>query len=315
MEVSDSQLSIVIQGPVRSTRNGINLTALSVESVRRLLPNAEVIFSSWHNVDTTSLNVDRIVVSHDPGPLTRHYTRDCNVNRQIISTAAGIQSAKRPYCVKLRSDCVLLHTGFLSLLPPSPSIGPKILTYPIVSSSVYFKNPKRAPFLFHPGDLFHFGLTADLSKIWSIPLASKDEITNWINYQRKPLVSFTGQSFFRYIEEQYIWISCLKKYGHEVDIRFPWDMNPELIEISERSIFQNFSIYNNDILGLWIPWATLFFGVNKIYNQTEISDLSEIYRTNDRKKIKRRQYEVILNHTIRTPLQFFAGKLNRYGVF
>jgi len=218
--------------------------------------------------------------------------------------------------VKLRSDCILQHTGFRDSIENSTTtIGPKIFRQPIIASAVYFKNPQRAPFLFHPGDLFHFGLTEDLLRLWDIPHAKREYISNWQESQRRPLISFTGNSFFRYLEEQYIWITCLRKHGYSIDINFPWEMNHELVELSERSILQNFQILDNDAIGLWIPWSTLFFGVNKIYSKDEIDYLSEIYSKNATESIRKRIRRILWNQRIRAPLQFFANQLSKRGVF
>jgi len=314
--IEDNQVSVIVQGPIRYTRQGYNLTQLCVESVRRLLPGAELILSTWSDSELSGIDADEFVMSDDPGPLPRPNHRDSNVNRQITSTCRGLIRAKRPYSLKLRSDCVLYHTGFLGLHQHTRrALGYEVFKEPITATSIYFKNPQKTPYLFHVGDIFHFGLTQDLINLWDIPHVPRAYISEWGSYCKKPIVNFTGGSFFRYIEEQYIWLSCLKKNGYDVDIDYPWHMTEKLLQISECSILGNFVICEIDEIGLCVPWSILSFGINKIYSQEEVERLTLLYGSINDAGIKRRIRQVILNQRIRIPLKYFAYLLNKIGVF
>lgn len=314
--IEGSKISVIVQGPIRFSRSGVNLTHRCLENVRRLLPKSEIILSTWLNSDVSGIECDHVICSDDPGSLARPNHRDSNVNRQIVSTKNGLRHASKPYALKLRSDCEIFHLGFLDHHKLHENIQEyNIFSEPITASSIYFKNPHKTPYLFHISDVFHFGRTDDLLRLWDIPLVSSHYISSWKNYFNPPLVNFTSGSFFRYIEEQYIWIACLQKHGHKIDINYPWEMRPELVEMSEKSIFSNFTIVDNDDLGLCVPWDILFFGLNKIYDKETRTHLAQLYQANDPKEIKKRIRQVILTQYIRTPLKYFADILNRYSIF
>ena len=108
MTVKLSDVSVVLQGPVRFE------TPESVESVRRLLPEAELILSTWEDEDVSSLGPIRVLRSEKPSAPIQHDRLSVpnNLNRLIRSTKKGVAAVTRPYVLKMRSDMVLDSLAF-----------------------------------------------------------------------------------------------------------------------------------------------------------------------------------------------------------
>jgi len=111
MTIDFSQISVVVQGPVSS------LTRRCLLSIRKYLPKAEVILSTWENSNVEGLSFDKVVFSKDPGGVLlgeykgkKYYD---NMNRQIVSTKEGLAQATRQFCIKFRTDMFFTSTGFL----------------------------------------------------------------------------------------------------------------------------------------------------------------------------------------------------------
>ena len=64
--IDSSEISVVAQGPVRPD------TAESLSSVRRVLPRAEIIFSTWEDEKADGLPFDKIVRSRMPPAYAQH---------------------------------------------------------------------------------------------------------------------------------------------------------------------------------------------------------------------------------------------------
>ena len=120
MTVKSSDVSVVLQGPVRFE------TPESVESVRRLLPEAELILSTWEDEDVSSLGSIRVLRSEKPSAPIQHDRLSVpnNLNRLIRSTKKGVAAVTRPYVLKMRSDMVLDSLAFLDSFERFPERGP-----------------------------------------------------------------------------------------------------------------------------------------------------------------------------------------------
>lgn len=96
------QISIVIQGCVTLISQEI------VQKFRRILPRSEIIFSTWSEDVCLKKISDKYIVNTDPGPyqICQHdvVVRSENINRQIVSTAAGLACSTFPHVLKWRSD-------------------------------------------------------------------------------------------------------------------------------------------------------------------------------------------------------------------
>lgn len=115
--ISSDKITVVVQGAIVPDKG--KGTKEVCESVRKLLPRAEIILSTWENSNYQDILYDKVLENEDPGALDSQYEgRDKravrnNFNRQLVSTFQGIREAGREYVMKLRSDSVIQNLGFL----------------------------------------------------------------------------------------------------------------------------------------------------------------------------------------------------------
>jgi hypothetical protein len=247
--VDPRDVSVVVQGPVIGNESHcprLQLTRRCLESVRRHLPEAELILSTWRGASVSGLPHDVLVINDDPGGVPMDVKRRLmnNVNRQIVSTLGGLRQASRPYAVKLRSDMDLGGPDFLNWFGRYNRRASEFRVFEerIVGCTLYTINPRRfAPLAFHPSDWFHFGLRADLLKLWDVPLALEPETSRWFEHRSREQHVGIGHFTWRFAAEQIIWLGCLRKHsGVEVDIDHLVDVRGDTIRNSELSIANNF---------------------------------------------------------------------------
>lgn len=168
-----SDLTLVLQGAFHPyiTRDGEHAWR-NLRRTRRALPGACVILSTWEDADVPrDLPVDLVVRSPDPGPLAPlklHDAKANNVNRQLVSTRAGMAAVTTPYAAKLRTDCWLEHAGFLDF--HAEQRGREGGRERLQACSFFTLDPtvfERLPF--HLSDWFQFGPADMVRRYWSAP--------------------------------------------------------------------------------------------------------------------------------------------------
>lgn len=205
---------MIVQGPINgrpSDAPALQVTRRVVASVRAVWPRSEILVSTWRGADPTGLDCDRVVYSDDPGAVSHNDTTLKNVfnnlNRQIVSTRAGLSAATRRFAVKLRSDCVLEHATDFTLLDRAPRQADwSLLEKPVITLNLYTRHPLRRPVLFHVSDLFHAGLLTDLRTLWSAPLVEEPAFTRTIDPRSRPSLNAYPEIEYlmRCAAEQYI---------------------------------------------------------------------------------------------------------------
>lgn len=244
--IKSSEISVVVQGPVTE-----GITDKCLKSIRNVLPEAEIILSTWEGSNVDGLEYDFVIFNEDPGssPLIKDAPARNNINRQIVSTLAGIKKASRKYCLKYRTDLELKNDKFLSFFGKFPERNEKwkILKERVImnySTHPYFR-------AFHPTDITYFGLTEDLLKIWDIPLSDEE---NSYYFEKNPYPEicqskFTAKLIPKIGAEMYIWTSFLKKYENEfgkIDFRHNWDGRKENVFLTELTIANNLLILDRE---------------------------------------------------------------------
>lgn len=195
------EISVVIQGLLTSDRyKGDSWIKLSCKSVRKYLPGAEIIVSTWKGADVDDIDCDILVLNDDPGSLLSCYERSQkdktvnNINRQIVSTEEGVKKASRRYVMKLRSDSYLRNSNFLKYYArygePVKNGGGRILTFEPRNPWGIFNGQ------FSLCDFWFFGKKEELLKLWDIPLYSP-----------------AGESERDLLGEEYIYKEYLKKHN------------------------------------------------------------------------------------------------------
>lgn len=200
--IEAKQISVVMQGPiVESERENISN---NVASVRRILPNCELIVATWTGSDVRGLSgtADRVLELDDPGAATLGWETKCNIDRQLRSVLAGLRIATRTFAVRMRLDCSLEQAGFLKiyakLLNDSALSSASLFRKRVLAASIYFRDAAKSNYLFHPSDIFQMGLREDLLDLWAAPLVQSKK---------------SAAVHLALVPEQYLWIHFLLSKG------------------------------------------------------------------------------------------------------
>lgn len=245
--IESKDISIIIQGPVYE-----DIAKKIIYNMRTLLPDAEIIISTWIGQKVVGLNADLIILNEDPGcvEILENPIRYSTANRQIVSTLAGLKKGTRKYAIKMRSDIYFKNTGFLKYFDKFNERNDeyKILINRVVMSTIFTPNPKRYALPYHPSDWFYFGLRDDLINIFDIPLSIEPETSRWYENHIYPELN-TEPYLCRYRAEQYIWYTFLKKY---INFKFEhaFDVYNGNIERSELVFANNSVLVDPNRLGL-----------------------------------------------------------------
>jgi hypothetical protein len=253
--VHPRDVSVVVQGPVAAE------TPAVLASVRALVPEAELVLSTWQGASTTGLDVDVLLHSVDPGS-TEYWQgndRRVNTNRMIRSTRAGVEAATRPWVLKLRQDTPVLSRAFLSWADhPAPRtdelrvFGQRVLTTSIASRGAA-RNPS---FLFHPSDCVHFGRAEDLRHLWGAD--EVDEVANATYWTRGPGSApghplNPGSPGPALWNEQTLWLSALRRAGHDITYPYYGHLSEGLTRMSDVSLVNNFLVLEPWQMGVGMP--------------------------------------------------------------
>jgi hypothetical protein len=250
--ISSDEISVVIQGAI----GGDDLSEQVVGSVRRHLPGAEVVLSTWEGERELAVPVDRRIESEDPGaPWQIHEEWPANTNRLLRSTVAGLKACTRPYALKLRTDTPLSGTGFLEVFQryPQRAAALRLLHDRIVVINFYCWNPDRRPFgLFSVADTVNFGRIEDLRDVWDRPLDEEPANSTWFESHPRPDPDRAPWAGFRYTPEQLLWLGFVRKH---VEVPFDHfnDVTPTSQLVSELSIANNAVIVERDRFGVELP--------------------------------------------------------------
>lgn len=239
--IDSSDISVVIQGAIIP-----KIIKKVTKSIRKNLPNAEIIISTWKETPLYGLDFDKIVLNKNVKAIPfRKNGQLHNLNRQIFSTFNGIKKAERKYILKIRSDIMLLNTNFLNYFDKFNVRKEKYRVFEkrILITNIYTRNSSnKLRALFHPSDWMMFGLASDMYKMWNIPLAKEPETSQWYTTHKKPKKDMFPDFLTRYHAEQYIWINALKTNGINVSFNNYSSYSSKLCKISEQTIFNNFVV-------------------------------------------------------------------------
>ena len=252
-DIESCEISVVIQGAIDR-----KYTPMSIESVRRFLPKAKIILSTWEGTSVDNLDFDEIVFNNDPGAPSfekasdiRHYD---NRNRLLVSTQGGIRRASTQYILKMRSDCILCGDGIVRNYGKYPKKTSELCLFKnklVVGEQcnimkLFFKDSFR-PYAFHVSDWFCFGLTEDVMAYFDgIEIETDEQMTRW-KYKNQlyiPPDDIMGRNFSpRYNSEQYYFLSALRK-EFNIDYYDISDYSEEIERMSNVAIVNNFEILN-----------------------------------------------------------------------
>lgn len=230
------EISVVVQGAVAGSKNSIpkaRFTEIGLKSIRKYLPGATIILSTWEGTDAEGLDYDVVIFNKDPGPNLMGQDKT-NCFRQIVSSINGLKACKTKYAIKMRTDFELTGNKFLdyfeqfSDLPFDPEY--KILKQRVVTITTCNPN-RRTKWPFNVCDWFFFGLREDVTNIFDIPLVNKEITVK--NKNGEPYLATNP-----YSPEQYIWLQFLLKYK-PIEFEYLDDISHNNIVLSEKYFANN----------------------------------------------------------------------------
>ena len=251
--IASRDISFVLQGPIDA--GSLPTLAKSVANLRQLVPGCEIIVSTWRDaLDLTSLGSDHVVRSDDPGALpgirpSGEYPN--SVNRQILSSRAGLQRASRPFAVKMRNDAVVVHPGFVALYEKynDPDLPEQIVlpAYFTLDPSMFEHVP------YHPSDWFHFGATDALRTYWSAPFMTEADATYYTRHPYARHSTYLDRKFLcRLAVEQHVAVAYAQRFALTIPA-FHNDIRPQVLADHDRFLSHFLIVGDLDQLGITLP--------------------------------------------------------------
>ena len=250
--IDTKDISVVVQGAV----DKIN-TPKCLESIRKFLPCAEIVLSTWEGTDVTGLDADIVVKSKDP--LVPNYnflvgrTIPVNINRQLISVQEGLKKCTKTYTLKLRTDFFLKNADFINFYDSYEKRGEcfKFFKHRVIINSIFsrrFSDENGFPTPYHPSDFFLFGLTDDLRDYFLGTENDEDDDSYHYKFpDRKCYFNMTG----RYSPEQYYCVEWIKRHGVTMDFEDFTCWTLEKLKHSDAILFNNFIFLDPNQAGIW----------------------------------------------------------------
>lgn len=298
-EVDSTQISVVIQGPTcRGSQPGsaMDLGLRAVQSIRTHLPQAEIIISTWQNDSVEGLGDCTVVRSADPGGMPDINGHINNLNRQLVSTRAGILAATRPYVLKFRADHALVSSKIATLgeFDASTPVERRLFSRPLTITNLYVRKATRYPFLFHPSDLVQFGCRDDLLSIWEGELFTFEDIFLRPDEKMPFLSSLAGYTNMRYVPEQSLLLRVLQQRGLAYDFPYMSYVSKPSLELWETLLASNFVLFDWQNSGVVFPtrFTAATYAHDTVYTEQDL----DIIRVQLRAHAYRSRYgQVLLN--------------------
>lgn len=176
--IDTKDISFVVQGSI-----DLSFTKQCLESIRSNFPEATIILSTWKNEKINELEYDKLVLSDDPGTCVYSVIPEYNnINRQFISTIAGLKKVSTKYTAKVRSDLIFESPAFLQYFNKFTKYDEKYkrVKYRMIILSMYTRivhigqsqdgNLTNRLANYHPSDWFFFGDTEDVYNYFNMDM-------------------------------------------------------------------------------------------------------------------------------------------------
>ena len=262
--IEKSEITFVCTGHVFN--EGEFTTKKSLQSVRQYFPESKIILSTWEDEDLSTVAdlYDELVLNKKVPlkyscclPKCDWYPKLNSYDSQQLSTYSGLVKTKTKYAVRLRTDFILSNDCFLKNYIELLSVfdgefnkkkvfKQKVLIHQTGTISPYTTD---LPLIHHPSDIFHFGLTEDLLKLWSnTPIP--DEVANFFSILETNIANpclFNHQ----FTPEQYLWLVTLDKAN--IKYKRPsyyLSYDKEMVEDQDELFLTNFLILDEIALGV-----------------------------------------------------------------
>lgn len=256
--INTEDISVVVQGSIDREN-----TPKLLLSIRKHLPGAEIILSTWKKQDfSVFLDYDILVKSQDPGAVAMDVNKvsPYNINRMILSTKEGLKKASRKYVLKCRSDVIVVGTDFLEYFDKYQKrdenyvlARKKILLNSLYCMKCEMEKGNVHPTPYHISDWYCFGLKEDIEDLFSLPLVEINEFARYFEYHKKEreyAIPWLSHRVWRFPPEQYLGLSYARKKFPDIQFDNCLAYDDVDIEQSERFLVNNFIILDPEDFGI-----------------------------------------------------------------
>ena len=318
--IDTKDISIVFQGAVAK-----DITYKCIQSAKKILPDAEIILSTWKNSDWHEINklkeiCDLVVLNKDPGSIEcKNYHsstlgKTSNIFRQILSAREGLLKATKKYAIKTRTDIAFIDNNFLNyfdIFAPCEDknlikinkkytfLKKRVIIPSVFTNKVNYHHKKDNCFRY--SDWFTFGLKEDVEKIWNIEIENDPDFAiknNVIINKSKSNLLLSPAS--NYHEEQYIWGNLIKQNiskKDEFEFLHENDYSAKNSTLSEIILVNNIVVVDYENFGIQMLKNERKNCLNKdLYSYCDWLRLYKKYCNKDY-KIKD-EYNLLLKHKI-----------------
>ena len=251
-------ITVVIQG-----KNEKEKTSKCLESIRKYLPEATIIFSTYENEPVQDLDYDILVESKDPGATLLFGKMYNNTNRILTTTNDGLERVNTKYCIKMRSDLIFdsdkILNNIFQYFPKRDDkysvFKERVVFYPLWSRK--HENIANNYFIlttFHLSDWFCFGLTEDIKNYYiNCPFTNEPSYTNYYKIKSNRIQGFYDKNVcWKYPPEQWFCTNFFKKYFKEADMICSQDYSKKRMKKSNQILVNNIIIAGYNELGVYI---------------------------------------------------------------
>ena len=260
--INSKDISVVVQGPISG-----EITSKCIKSIRQILPEAEIILSTWKNTDVSQIDYDKLVLCDDPGATllcVRHKKQIYNnMNRQLVTIKEGLKLANRKYILKFRTDLILTNANFLDFWNKFQCRSNEYLLFkhkiivPTLFSRIKIDFGKHTwiETPFHVSDWWFFGLNEDIKTFFlDTEIAEEPYFTEYFSDKKNVDKNNPyGKVKHRFSPEQYFTYSCFSRNFKDIKMEDATDLNDEIIEKSRKCIINNFIILEYKQSGIYLP--------------------------------------------------------------
>jgi hypothetical protein len=265
LTIENSDITIVLQGGL-GTGWDIRYQA---RYLRTVMPGVKVILATQKSAAKNfegQADFDDVVLTDDPGamPPVKLIGAPHNINRQILSSKAGLDAVTTPYAMKMRTDAYITSRRSVDLWEKwgIDKRGPRAKgAGRILVVNLFTLNPRFDERLcYHVSDWFQFGRTEDLRAFWSGP--EMDFGTNvWYEHQPFAQGSLPREREFRskYATEQWLTLGYLYGAG-PYPIEYHNHVSPEIVREFDENLADNFVVVHPADIGLEMPKHKYVYG-------------------------------------------------------
>ena len=303
-KISSKDISIVIQGAI--DKKCLKNVLICLRSTRKMLPESEIILSTWKNTDAEILKIikttnekeklyDILLLNDDPGAIKSAFYHgketkfNNNIFRQILSSREGLKKTTRKYALKMRNDFEMKNTNFLNYFDKFDDYRMdemKIFKKRIVVSSIYtckvfYKNKGVLvqDNCFRFTDWWHFGLREDVLKLWDIHFENDPCYKGLADDKKDKKVAekmLVPANYFH--EEQYLWGNLAKMNDIDFEMIDETDYKLRNAIISEKLLVNNAVVVDFEKSGFtMLKVARRFSSKEGLYHYYDWLRLYQIY--------------------------------------